>query len=72
MSISKVLTKENAEQFLEDDESVDLSEFAAIEDVAAEPVGRGSRDSRQGTTVSSCLRCGLGPLAFDPAAPPCV
>ncbi|MFP6675386.1 MAG: SEL1-like repeat protein [Pirellulaceae bacterium] len=78
MSIPKVLTKEIAEQFLEDDESVDLSEFAAIEDeaaeslskhegglslggltslsdVAAEPVGRGSRDSRQGTRVSSCL-----------------
>jgi uncharacterized damage-inducible protein DinB len=36
MSDEKVLTKEIAEQFLEDDESVDLSEFTAIEDEAAE------------------------------------
>ena len=32
----KVLTKAIAEQFLEDPESVDLSEFTAIEDEAAE------------------------------------
>ncbi len=36
MSDEKVLTKEIAEQFLADDESVDLSEFTAIEDAAAE------------------------------------
>jgi hypothetical protein len=36
MSDDKVLTKESAEQFLEDDDSVELSEFTAIEDDAAE------------------------------------
>ena len=36
MSDEKVLTKEIAVQFLADDESVDLSEFTAIEDEAAE------------------------------------
>ncbi len=36
MSDKKVLTKEIAEQFLEDEDSVDLSEFTAIEDDAAE------------------------------------
>ena len=36
MSDDKVLTKEIAEQFLEDEDSVDLSEFTAIDDDAAE------------------------------------
>ena len=36
MSEEKVLTKEIAEQFLADEDSVDLSEFTAIEDDAAE------------------------------------
>ena len=36
MSDEKVLTKEIAEQFLADEDSVDLSEFTAIEDEAAE------------------------------------
>ena len=38
MSDEKVLTKEIAEQFLADEDSVDLSEFTAIEDDASEPV----------------------------------
>ena len=36
MSDEKVLTKEIAEEFVEDDDSVDLKEFTAIEDEAAE------------------------------------
>jgi hypothetical protein len=39
MSDGKVLTKEIAEQFLADEESVDLAEFTAIEDEAAEIIG---------------------------------
>lgn len=39
MSEEKVLTKEIAEQFLADEDSVDLSEFTAIEDDAAELLG---------------------------------
>ena len=35
MSDEKVLTKELAEQFVADEDSVDLSEFTAIEDDAA-------------------------------------
>ena len=34
MSDEKVLTKEIAEQFLADEDSVDLSEFTTIEDAA--------------------------------------
>jgi len=40
MSDEKILTKEIAEQFLADDESVDLSEFTAIEDGAAEVLSK--------------------------------
>ncbi len=40
MSDEKVLTKEIAEQFLNDDESVDLNEFTAIEDAAAESLSK--------------------------------
>jgi hypothetical protein len=40
MGDKKVLTKEIAEQFLEDDDSVDLSEFTAIEDAAAESLSK--------------------------------
>lgn len=36
MSDEKVLTKEIAEQFLADEDSVDLSEFTAIEDDASD------------------------------------
>ena len=39
MSDEKVLTKEIAEQFLADEDSVDLSEFTAIEDDAAKRLG---------------------------------
>ena len=39
MSDEEVLTKEIAEQFLADEDSVDLSEFTAIEDDAAEVLG---------------------------------
>ena len=39
MSDEKVLTKEIAEQFVADEDSVDLSEFTAIEDDAAEVLG---------------------------------
>ena len=37
MSDEKVLTKEIAEQFLADEDSVDLSEFTTIEDAAILP-----------------------------------
>ncbi len=40
MSDENVLTKEIAEQFLADDESVDLREFTAIEDEAAESLSK--------------------------------
>ena len=40
MSDETVLTKEIAEQFLEDEDSVDLSEFTAIEDKAAEVLSK--------------------------------
>ena len=40
MSDEKLLTKEIAEQFLADEDSVDLSEFTAIDDDAAEIIGR--------------------------------
>ena len=40
MSDEKVLTKEIAEQFLADEDSVDLDEFKAIEDDAAESLGK--------------------------------
>ena len=40
MSDVKVLTKEIAEQFLADEDSVDLSEFTAIEDKAAESLSK--------------------------------
>jgi hypothetical protein len=40
MSDEKVLTKEVAEQFLADEDSVDLSEFTVIEDVAAESLSK--------------------------------
>ncbi len=41
MSNEKVLTKELAKQFLEDEDSaVDLSEFTAIEDAAAKSLGK--------------------------------
>ena len=36
MSASKILTKEIAEQFLKDEESVDLSEYTSLEDEAAQ------------------------------------
>jgi hypothetical protein len=42
MSDEKVLTKEIAEQFLADEDSVDLSEFTAIEDDGAEIIGKAS------------------------------
>jgi len=40
MSDEKVLTKEVAEEFLADTESVDLSEYTMIEDVAAESLSK--------------------------------
>ena len=40
MSDEKVLTKEIAEQFLADEESVSLWEFTAIEDDAAESLSK--------------------------------
>ena len=41
MSNDKVLTKNIAKQFLEDEDSaVDLGEFTAIEDAAAESLGK--------------------------------
>ena len=44
MSDENVLTKEIAEQCLADEDSVDLSEFTAIEDEAAEIIGKLSVD----------------------------
>jgi hypothetical protein len=44
MSDEKVLTKEIAEQFLADDDSVDLDEFTAIEDAAAEVLASSDQD----------------------------
>jgi hypothetical protein len=40
MSDEKVLTKEIAEQFLGDNDSLDLSEFTAIEDAAADSLSK--------------------------------
>ena len=40
MSKKKVLTKEIAEEFLEDEGSVNLEEFTAIEDEAAESLSK--------------------------------
>ena len=40
MSEEKVLTKEIAEQFLADEDSVDLSEFTTIEEAAAESLSK--------------------------------
>lgn len=40
MSDEKVLTKEIAEQFLADEDSVNLNEFTAIEDAAAESLSK--------------------------------
>jgi len=42
MPEEKILTKEIAEQFLKDEDSVDLEEFTSIEDDAAETLGEGS------------------------------
>jgi len=42
MTEENILTKEIAEQFLEDEDSVDLEEFTSIEDDAAETLGEGS------------------------------
>ena len=55
MSDEKVLTKEIAEQFLEDEDSVDLSEFTAIEDEAAESLSsyKGGELSLYGLTSLS-------------------
>ena len=44
MSDENVLTKEIAEQFLADEDSVDLSEFTAIEDDAAEVLATAKSD----------------------------
>jgi hypothetical protein len=55
MSDEKVLTKEIAEQFLADEESVDLSEFTAIEDEAAESISRSS--NREKYLHLSSIKC---------------
>ena len=44
MSDENVLTKEIAEQFLADEDSVDLSEFTMIEDAAAESLNKHEGD----------------------------
>ena len=44
MSNEKILTKEIAEQFLENVNSVELSEFTAIEDEAAESLSKHEGD----------------------------
>jgi hypothetical protein len=44
MGDKKVLTKEIAEKFLADEESVDLSEFTAIEDEAAKSLSKHKGD----------------------------
>jgi hypothetical protein len=53
MSDEKVLTKEIAEQFLADEDSVDLAEFTAIEDEAAEVLGQCEDHLNQGLKLSS-------------------
>ena len=40
MPDEKVLTKEIAERFLADEDSVDLSEFTAVENAAAESLSK--------------------------------
>jgi hypothetical protein len=55
MSDEKVLTKEIAEQFLEDEDSVDLCEFTAIEDEAAESISRSS--NREKYLHLSSIKC---------------
>jgi hypothetical protein len=54
MSDEKVLTKEIAEQFIADEDSVDLSEFTAIDDDAAESLSKnkGSLDLNGLTSLS--------------------
>jgi hypothetical protein len=62
MSDEKVLTKEIAEQFLADEDSVDLSEFTAIEDEAAEVL------KTWRTFVTTEALCLDGLTAISPAA----
>ena len=67
MSDEKVLTKEIAEQFLANEESVDLSEFTAIEDEAAESLskyegtlwleGLTSLSDAAANSLSECASC---------------
>jgi|GEM_PF-2987702 len=61
MSDEKVLTKEIAEQFLAEEDSVDLSEFTTIEDGAAESLSKsGSSLWLNGlTTLSECAATSL-------------
>ena len=47
MSDDKVLTKEIVEQFLADEDSVDLFDFTAIEDDAAESLSKHKKMSRR-------------------------
>jgi hypothetical protein len=58
----KVLTKEIAEQFLADEDSVDLSEFTAIEDEAAEVLGgyKGSLYLHGLVALTDTSACSLG------------
>jgi len=64
MSDEKVLTKEIAEQFSADEDSVDLNEFTAIEDAAAESL---SKHEGEWTTEAWLLLDGLTELS-DAAA----
>ncbi len=71
MSDEKVLTKEIAEQFLADEDSVDLSEFTAIEDDAAEVIAKHEHElclngiNSLSDKAATLLSQSRGPLSID-------
>jgi hypothetical protein len=70
MSDENVLTKEIAEQFLADEDSVDIGEFTTIEDAAAESLGEHSGELYLGLTslsdaAAESLSKHLGDLNLD-------
>jgi hypothetical protein len=72
MSEEIILTKEIAERFVADEDSVDLSEFTAIEDDAAESLSK--HEGHLGldglTSLSDADVSSLSWLALDFAVPP--
>jgi len=51
--MSKVLTKEIAEEWIADEDSIDLDEFVAIDDAAAESLSKHKGELRLGLTKLS-------------------